>query len=728
MTVEEKRPFNDRPWTFTSAMERFKEAVAEIVSDPVIASYLQEAAELSDTADAFKQVAVPWICTLESVVSSEEDAEDLASALFSLRNAPVEPPVIEMETPMIMAALIQDGVEDPFDQDRLAVARLQLHEVGTVPELADNVESKRYVRLLKKEEAAIEKVRQDRLESNDRENAQFRHGMGFRRPEVRQLRHLRLDPINVHIGPLTLIENASLTIAPGNRYGLVGRNGLGKTTLMKFINSSLVQGVTDDMLIIHVEQEAPVSERCVLDAVLDTDIERIELLEELARLEEVDDAGVPERMVAINDRLEQIGAKEAVARASMILLALGFSHEQLEQPLSLMSGGFRMRVSLAQALYIRPDVLLLDEPTGHLDAPSVCWLEEFLSKSCTDQVLVVISHDRVFLDNVCTHIIHLKDKHLEVYKMDYSHFVAEFERRCSLAESQAEAQQRDIDHKLDFVRRLGVKAASASMAQSRLKAVAKIELIKPIVRDPPVKFDFSMTSLSAEKELVQLDDVSFAYVPGKMIFEHLTFQLKRKTRAVIIGANGAGKSTFLNILLGRLEPLSGYYRMIANLRIATFSQHHVDQLDYRSTPLQYMLNLFRADYPIAQIRAQLGKFGISGEQSLQPIQSLSGGQKTRVVLAQCALTKPHVLMLDEVTNNLDMDSIQALGVALRNYQGAILAVTHDQHFATLIANEIYVCKDKNIEQFHGTFQEYREKVKAEIRERFFRTVAGKGIV
>lgn len=709
-----------------SGMERFRDAIAQIVDDESLAEYLQEVVEASEDVDSFKDVAVPILLDIDGVAESEEDAAELATSLFHLKDPIQEKPIEEMNTPIIMSALLQDGVEDPFEQDRLAMARLAITEVGHVDD--ENIHCKKYVRDLKREEEAMEKIRQDRLKSTEKENEQFKRGMGFRRPEVRQPRHLCLNPINVNIGPLSLIENASLTVSPGNRYGLVGRNGLGKTTLMKYINSSLVKGVPDDLLIIHVEQEAPISERTVLQSVLDTDIERTELLAELKRLEDSEDEDLHEKLTHVMDRLEIIGASEAEARASTILIALGFSQEQLSQPLSLMSGGFRMRVSLAQALYINPDVLLLDEPTGHLDAPSVCWLEEFLTKNCNEQILIVISHDRVFLDNVCTHIVHLKDKHLDVYKGNYSAFAEQFEARCALLEAQAVAQEKEIEHKMDFVRRLGAKAASASMAQSRLKAINKIEKVTPIQRDPPIRFDFSMDSVAAQDQLILLEDVTFGYVPERNIFEHMNFIVKKNTRCVIIGANGVGKSTLLNLLLGRLKPAKGFYQMVGNLRIATFSQHHIDQLDYKTTPLQYMLNLFKNDFSIAKIRAQLGKFGIKGDQILQPIQSLSGGQKTRVVLAQCSMIFPHILVFDEVTNNLDMDSIEALGQALRRYQGAIVAVTHDQHFATMIANQIFICEDKKLKEFSGTFQDYRNQMKEKIREKFFKTVGGKGLL
>lgn len=709
-------------------MERLTDTLNELIDDESIADYLKEAAESSYTEEDFKSVAVPIIVGIDGIVSSEEDADELAGALFHMRDPPVVKPVEEMNTPIIMSALMVDGVKDPFDEDKLAMARLAITEVGHVTALQDDITTKKYSKNLKREEAEIEEIRKRRLASNEKENEQFKKGMGFRRPEVRQPRYLQLSPINVNIGPLTLIEDASLKLTPSNRYGLVGRNGLGKTTLMKYINSSLVKGVPDDLLIIHVEQEAPISERTVLQSVLDTDVERTELLEKLKELENSDSPNISQQITAINDRLDVIGAREAEARASTILVALGFTNEQLNMPLSLMSGGFRMRVSLAQALYISPDVLLLDEPTGHLDAPSVCWLEEFLTKSCSGQILVVISHDRVFLDNVCTHIIHLKDKKLETYKGNWSSFHEQFEKRCALLESQAEAQKKEIDHKMDFVRRLGVKASTASMAQSRLKAINKMEKITPIKRDPPVRFDFSMSTIAAQEQLIVIEDGFFGYVPDRPIFEHLCFTVKRNTRAVIIGANGIGKSTLINLLMGNLKLDKGFYQIVSNLRIAHFSQHHVDQLDYKSTPLQYMLKQFKADHPIHEIRSQLGKFGINGEQSLQPIQSLSGGQKTRVVLAACAMMMPHVLMLDEVTNNLDMDSIEALGSALRRYQGAIVAVTHDQAFATMIANQIFICENKKIVEFNGSFQEYRDLVKSQIRDKFFASAGNKGIV
>lgn len=712
-------------------MEQLEKELHKLIDDEDMANYIKEAAESSETIDDFKDVAIPIFMGLDGVVSSEEDANNLAEKFFHLRDQPDEQSSEKLDCTIKMSSLIDNDKStsiDPFANERDNKARKQIEDSGDLDSIQeDKLNQSKNFGL---DEENLEKIRKRHLEIDEKENAQFKKGMGFRRPEVRQPRPLILNPITVTIGPHILIENATLKLTPGNRYGLVGRNGLGKTTLMKYISSSLINGIPDDLLIIHVQQEAPISERTVLQSVLDVDVERTELLDRQNALlhGKNDDDDTHNELFQIEKRLQAIGAEDSESRAAMILTALGFSKEQLNQPLSLMSGGFRMRVSLAQALYISPDVLLLDEPTGHLDAPSVCWLEEYLTRSCGDQILLVVSHDRVFLDNVCTHIIHLKDKKLVTYKGNWTSFNEQFKTKVANLESKAEAQKRDIDHKMDFVRRLGVKAKTAAIAQARLKNIAKKEKIELIELDDEVKFEFKSTSQAAQENIIMLEDVTFGYVPNINIFEHLNFTLKRDSKIVVIGENGTGKSTFINLLIGRLKPNQGFYQMVSNLRIAFFSQHHVDQLDYKSTPLQYMLDLYKSQYQVQEIRGLLGKFGLTSDQILQPIQSLSGGQKTRIVLASCAMMHPHLFLLDEVTNNLDMDSIEALGQALKEYNGAIVAVTHDQAFANMIAKQIFICEGKNITEFNGTFQQYREKVKEEIKKKFFQQAGNKGLV
>lgn len=689
-------------------MERFREAVTSLIEDEGVSEYLIEAAEASETVEDFKSIAVPLLQDLDETVSSEEEADALAEKLFNLLEQPEAEEEADIHAPITVSNLLDDDVHDIFEEDRMSQVRKTYAEDYHQPETQIKKESN----VMKSEET-----------SNNTPNKIVQ----FRRPEIRHPRHIHMHPINVHNGPINLIENATLTLSPENRYGLVGRNGIGKTTFLHFVSNFLIKGIPDDLMIIHVEQEAPISERSVLDSILDVDIERTELLAEYAAIE---NSGDHEQLKKIRDRLDAIGASEAESRASMILVALGFTNDQLHKPLSSMSGGLRMRVSLAQALYINPDILLLDEPTGHLDAPSVCWLEEFLSKSCTDQILIVVSHDRIFLDNVCTHIIHLKDKDMKIYSGNYSQFEEKYINKSQLLAKQAAAQQKDIDHKMDFVRRLGAKAAFAAIAHGRKQLISKMEIIKTETVDPPIHFEFQTPTVSSQENLIVMQNVHFAYVEGENIFENLSFTVTRDTRAVVIGANGAGKSTMLKLLMGKLQPEGGFYQIISNLRVAHFSQHHVDQLDYNSTPIQFMLDVFKPERKVDELRGQLGKFGIDNEKSMQRISSLSGGQKTRVVLAACALRAPHLLLLDEVTNNLDMESIQALGEALSpsRFNGAIVAVTHDQHFANLISSQIYICDHKNLTKFDGTFQDYRNQVKKKISEKFFSTAANRSII
>ena len=701
-------------------MEKLRKELNNIIDDEGMVDYIIEAAEYSESVEDFKNVAIQILLDLDNVVSSEEEADKLAEKLFHLKeeneneNENGNGDDEKMETPIKLNSLINksDDEKDPFDYQREAMAS----KFTSQDENSDIHSTK------------VQSIPKNHFDALNQENLQFKQNMGFRRPKNRHPQNLILDPINVIIGPVVLIEKGQLKLSPGNIYGLVGRNGLGKTTLMKYIAANLINGISDDQLVVHVQQEAPQSERSVLQSVLDIDLERTELLEKLKLLEGSNDPESYNELAVVNQRLETIESDKAESRASTILSALGFSHEQLSQPLSSMSGGFRMRVSLAQALYIKPDVLLLDEPTGHLDAPSICWLEEFLNRTTQDQIVIVVSHDKVFLDNVCSHIIHLKDKKLEVYKGNWTSFHKQFESKVALLSSKAELQRRDIEHKMDFVRRLGVKAKTAALAQARLKNIAKMEKIEEIELDDAVRFDFPVKTEAAQPKIIELEDVSFSYVPGKPIFEHLNFQLMKDSRIVIIGANGMGKSTFIKLLMGNLKPTSGFHQIISNLRIAHFSQHHADQLDYTITPMQYLLNIYKQTVPPKELRGILGKFGLTSEQILQPIQALSGGQKSRVVLASIALMYPHLLLLDEVTNNLDMDSIEALGKALKEFKGAIVAITHDQSFANEIGGEIYICENKSFYKFDGTFQDYRNKVKEKIKKDFFQKTTNKEIV
>ena len=380
-----------------------------------------------------------------------------------------------------------------------------------------------------------------------------------------------------------------------------------------------------------------------------------------------------------------------------------------------------MRVSLAQALYIGPDILMLDEPTGHLDAPSVCWLEEYLTTQCGEMILIVVSHDRIFLDNVCTHILHLKDQKLTTYIGNFTSFQQQVARIMEEQQNHYINTKAAIEHKEDYVRRFRYKASKAALAQTRLRQIHELEktLTGMLTPDPPIAFHFEMFSEAAQQKIITLEDVGFSY-PGKPIFEHLNFSVEKDSRLIIIGGNGTGKSTFVKLLMQELKPTEGLLQSIHNLRIGYFCQHHVDQMDYNTTPIQFMVDRHGAQFDISVLRKYLGEFGIGGEISTRLIKSLSGGQKTRVVLASIAIIKPHLIIMDEITNNLDMDSIEALGKALGEYPGAIIAITHDQKFAELVGGQIVICEDGHLRTFNGTFSDYRKQIKTQIRSEFIK--------
>ncbi|KAI5506460.1 ATPase protein [Trichomonas vaginalis G3] len=673
--------------------------ITELIKDEGAAEYLSEVLESAETAEEFAEIANPVIEGLDLGIS-EDEINSLSTKIFALKSPVEEEQQTTIETPIKMNELIGITKEEEKVEEKVE---------DQTPVTTSTTE--------------VSTRTSERLKYDDIENSFFKKGIYFRHSLPHGPKDFVLLNLIIDIGPKVLIDEPSLNMAVGNRYGLVGRNGMGKTTFMRFINSRFIQqvalsSVPPDVSIVHVEQECPISNRTALQTVLDCDIERTELLEKLKDFETHPDND-PNEVHRVMNRLSEIGAKTAESRAISFLTALGFDTNMINSPVKDLSGGFRMRVSLAQALYINPDVLLLDEPTGHLDAPSICWLEEYLTTQCSHMVLVVISHDRIFLDNVCTHIIHLKDKRLTVYKGNYSSFERQFAEKCHLLEVQAALQKKAIDHKMDYVRRLGARAAFAKMAKSRLTSIKKMNIIRTISADEEINFFFPTGTIASTEEIIKLNNVFFQYNPSKVIFENLNITINRDSRIVVIGGNGAGKSTFIKLLTGKLSPNKGEVDRATNLRIAYFNQHHVDQLDYRTSPLDYMKSKFEGQYTRENIMEQLSKFGIRGDSFYQPIQSLSGGQKTRVVLAECALLRPHLLLLDEVTNNLDMDSIHALGEGLCVYDGAIVAVSHDQHFAELLDAQIYVCEKKNIIKYNGSFADYRAEVKDYIRETYF---------
>jgi len=367
-----------------------------------------------------------------------------------------------------------------------------------------------------------------------------------------------------------------------------------------------------------------------------------------------------------------------------------------------------MRVALARALFVEPDLLLLDEPTNHLDLHAVLWLEEYLVK--WPKTLLVVSHAREFLNCVCTDIIHLHSQKLTTYKGDYSTFVGTMTERIRNAKRAAEAHEVKRKHVQAFIDRFRFNANRAALVQSRIKALERMADVEQVEEDPDYIFRFPEPVGVIAPPVIAFNDVSFGYKNGPTLFHNLNFGLDLESRFAIVGPNGIGKSTLLNLISGGLEPTSGHIQRNPKVRMATFSQHHVDGLDLALTPLQVMMKA----YPLIkdhEARAQLGSFGINTELASQPMYTLSGGQKNRVALAKLTYTRPHMLLLDEPSNHLDIDAVNALIEGLAMFKGGVLMVSHDQFLIEATVDELWMCEGGRVQPFHGTFQEYKLRLK-----------------
>lgn len=529
-------------------------------------------------------------------------------------------------------------------------------------------------------------------------------------------RDLILENFDVTLGGKRILTNANLLLSRGRRYGLVGRNGVGKSTLLRNLSARQL-AVPVTMSILHVEQEVVGDETTALQSVLSADFKREALMSEETRLQTALQATIADekmskamghRLDAIYRILAEMDAASAEARAAMILNGLGFSVEDQGKATKHFSGGWRMRIALARALFCQPDLLLLDEPTNMLDFPSVVWLEGYLNN--WKGTLLVVSHDRCFLDNVATDILHMLNEQLDTYRGNYVQFLATREERLKNQQREYEAQLQYRQHLQAFVDRWRYNANRAPQAQSRLKILEKLPDLKPVVAEAPVVLKFPAIE-AISPPILQLDEVSFRYenenetVPGRMILENINFNVQPGSRIAIVGPNGAGKTTLLKLLAGHLEPTAGRLYRHGRLRIGLFTQHHVDQLDLSLSPLQ----LLQQRYPgkaEEEYRHHLGAFGLSGPLALQIIRTLSGGQKSRVIFTMLSIERPHIMILDEPTNHLDMDTIDALIKALREYTGGVLIVSHDKRFVEQLCGEIWICNWARLLRFEGSIHEY----------------------
>ena len=513
---------------------------------------------------------------------------------------------------------------------------------------------------------------------------------------------LKISDITYSVAGRTLVENASVTIPTGHKVGLVGRNGSGKTTLFKIIRKEMVLDTGNVSMpqgwkIGGVSQEVPGNEVSLIDTVLRADTEREELLAE------VETATDPSRISEIQTRLTDIDAWSAEARAATILRGLGFTHDEQLQPCSAFSGGWRMRVALAAVLFSQPDLLLLDEPTNYLDLEGALWLEAYLVKY--PHTVLIVSHDRELLNRSVGGILHLEDKGLIYYTGTYDMFAKQRAQRRALLASSAKKQKAKREHLQAFVDRFKAKASKAKQAQSRVKALEKMETIRAPEDVARTVFTFPKPE-ELSPPIIATEKASVGY--GKtIILRDLNLRIDQDDRIALLGRNGEGKSTLSKMLSDRLKIASGSMVTSNKLRIGFFAQHQVDELYVDETPLEHLLRE-RPTEGQARLRARLAGFGLGADQADTAVGRLSGGQKARLSLLLATLPAPHLLILDEPTNHLDIESREALVDALTAYNGAVILVSHDMHLLSMVADRLWLVKDGHVSVYEDDLQAYRK--------------------
>ncbi|WP_440866466.1 ABC transporter ATP-binding protein [Symbiopectobacterium purcellii] len=511
--------------------------------------------------------------------------------------------------------------------------------------------------------------------------------------------------LQIRRGVRVLLDNASATINPGQKVGLVGKNGCGKSTLLSLLKGEISADCGSAMFpnnwaLAWVNQETPALDVPAIDYVIDGDREFRQLEAELQHANDINDGNAIARA---HGKLDAIQAWSISARAASLLDGLGFTQTQLQQPVRDFSGGWRMRLNLAQALICRSDLLLLDEPTNHLDLDAVIWLEKWLKSY--PGTLVLISHDRDFLDPIVNKILHIEQETLFEYTGNYSSF--ERQRATRLAQQQAlyEHQQERVAHLQHYIDRFRAQATKAKQAQSRIKMLERMELIAPAHVDNPFRFSFRAPE-SLPNPLLRMEKVSAGY-GDKLILESINLNLVPGSRIGLLGHNGAGKSTLIKLLAGELAPLHGEIGLAKGVKLGYFAQHQLEFLRADESPLQHLVRLAERETE-QQLRDYLGGFGFQGDKVTEVTERFSGGEKARLVLALVVWQRPNLLLLDEPTNHLDLDMRQALTEALIDFEGALVVVSHDRHLIRSTTDDLYLVHDRKVEPFDGDLEDYQQ--------------------
>ncbi|EGV66023.1 ATP-binding cassette, regulator of translational elongation [Yamadazyma tenuis] len=541
---------------------------------------------------------------------------------------------------------------------------------------------------------------------------------------------IKLENFDLYVGDAKrILSDATLTLSYGRRYGLVGQNGIGKSTLLKALSRRELN-IPKHITILHVEQEIRGDDTPAIQSVLDADVWRKTLLQEEAKINEriaeieklkseFDEESqevkkldnerddLETHLLGITEKLEDMESDKAESKAAAILHGLGFTIKTQNLPTKQFSGGWRMRLSLARALFCQPDLLLLDEPSNMLDVPSITYLANYLQTY--QSTVLVVSHDRSFLNEVATDIIHQHSERLDYYRgANFDSFYATREERIKTQRREYEAQMAHREHLQSFIDRFRYNAARAAEAQSRIKKLEKLPVLEPPEDEKAITFKFSEPD-SISPPILQLSGVTFGYNPDDILLENVDLDVQLDSRIAVVGGNGTGKTTLLKLILGQLEAIKGFVNKNGRLRIGYFAQHHVDSIDLTLSAVSWMSKTFpgRSD---EEYRRHLGSFGITGSLGLQQMELLSGGQKSRVAFAALCLNQPHILILDEPSNHLDTQGLDALADALIAFKGGVLMVSHDVSIIDRVCSEIWVTENQSVTKFRGSINDYKKAI------------------